>query len=121
MPLNELDNPPQPTTDWLPLDHSLLGEARPKPPAFPLHLLPGRWRTWVEDSSRVFGSGHYPTAALVGVAAAGRGAGVAGRSSGKSAAFARVRALLEHVQPCGEREDRGERVAPEILVEAGLD
>ena len=55
MSLDELNNLPQPTTDWPSLDHSLLGDSRPTPPAFPLHLLPGRWRTWVEAGWRVSG------------------------------------------------------------------
>lgn len=32
---------------WLPLDPTLMGEARATLPAFSLHL-PGPWRDWVE-------------------------------------------------------------------------
>ena len=52
MPLDELAPLPPataaPVADWPPLDRSLLGEARPAPATFPLPLLPGRWRSWVE-------------------------------------------------------------------------
>ena len=109
MPLDELDNPFQPTADWPPLDGSLLGEARPTLPIFPLHVLPGRWRTWVDASSRLFGSADYLAHCLLGGVASVGGAGirievashwreplllwqalVGGPSSGRSAAFARV-------------------------------
>jgi len=138
MPLNELDNLAQPTNDWLPLDRSLLGESRPARPAFPLHLLPGRWRTWVEASSRLFGSADYLAHCLLGGVAGVGGAGirievtshwreplllwqalVGGPSSGRSAAFARVRALLDRVEP-GD-EEGGDRAPPAVLVDAGLD
>src|SRR5471032_1304980 len=137
MPLDELDNSTQPTTDWPSLDRSLLGEARPTPPAFPLHLLPGRWRTWVDASSRLFGSADYLAHCLLGGVAGVGGAGiriaaashwheplllwqalVGGPSSGKSAAFARVRALLDALDPA---EEGGRGAAPKVLVDAGLD
>jgi hypothetical protein len=117
MPLDELNNLPQPATDWPSLDPSLLGDARPTPtPAFPVHLLPGRWRAWIDASSRLFGSPDYLAHCLLGGVAGVGGAGirievtlhwceplllwqalVGGPSSGKSAAFARVRGL----QGCG--------------------
>jgi hypothetical protein len=137
MPLDELNNSPEPSVDWLPLDHSLLGETRTKLPAFPLHLLPGRWRSWVEASSRVFGSADYLAHCLLGGVAGVGGAGirievashwreplllwqalVGGPSCGKSAAFARVRALLAAVGPDAES---GEGAAPAVLVDAGLE
>src|SRR5258708_837287 len=59
MPLDELNNSPVPTSDWPAIDRTLLGEARSAAPAFPLPLLHGRWRTWVEASSRSFGSADY--------------------------------------------------------------
>ncbi len=137
MPLDELDNSLPAATDWPPFDRSLLGDARPAPAAFPLHLLPGRWRGWVEASSRVFGSADYLAHCLLGGVAGVCGAGiriavtshwreplllwqalVGGPSSGKSAAFARVRALLADVQP---NEDGGDRAAPSVLIDAGLD
>ena len=144
MPLDELNNPPQPTIDWPSLDPSLLGEARPTPPAFPLHLLPGRWRTWVEGSSQLFGSADYLAHCLLGGVACVGGAGlrirvtthwyeplllwqalVGGPSSGKTAAFARVRTELEAVGPgYGERRRAPQNrnsVAPPVLVDAGLD
>ena len=40
MPLDEPSNL-SPSIHWPPLDNSLLGEARPALPAFPLHLIPG--------------------------------------------------------------------------------
>ncbi len=149
MPLDKLNNLPQPAADWPSLDPSLLGEARPTPPAFPLHLLPGRWRTWVEASSRLFGSADYLAHCLLGGVACAGGAGIrievvspwreplllwqaliGGPSSGKSAAFARVRALLDAVRVREEasREEQKESPdrravpsAPSVLVDAGLD
>ncbi|MCX7362338.1 MAG: DUF3987 domain-containing protein [Alphaproteobacteria bacterium] len=141
MPLDELDNPFQPTADWPPLDGSLLGEARPTLPIFPLHVLPGRWRTWVDASSRLFGSADYLAHCLLGGVASVGGAGirievashwreplllwqalVGGPSSGRSAAFARVCALLAAGGPGQERpvEEGGDLVAPEVLFDAGL-
>jgi hypothetical protein len=150
--LDELNNLPQPATHWPSLDPSLFGEARPTPPAFPLHLLPGRWRRWVEASSRVFGSADYLAHCLLGGVAGVGGAGirievashwreplllwqalVGGPSSGRSAAFARVRALLDAVGPGAEGGAPGNRApenhtpenqgsaAPAVLVDAGLD
>ncbi len=148
MPLDELNNSLQPPVDWLPLDNSLLGEGRPTLPTFPLHLLPGRWRTWVEASSRVFGSADYLAHCLLGGVAGVGGAGirvavashweeplllwqalVGGPSSGKSAAFARVVGLLAEVRPRTEGGVDGgdgataseELAAPRVLVDAGLD
>jgi len=134
MPLDELAAP---TADWPALDRSLLGEARPAPATFPLHLLPGRWRGWVEASSRVFGSADYLAhcllAGLSGVCGAGIRIEVAphwreplllwqalvgGPSSGKSAAFARVRALLAAVRPV---EGSSDSAAPAVPVDAGLE
>ena len=128
MPLDELKNSTQPTADWLPLDRSLLGEARPAPPAFPLHLLPGRSRTWVEASSRLFGSADYlahrPLGGVACVGGAGIRIAVASHwheplllwqalggepSSGRSAAFARVWALLAAVGSLEERGDHAVR------------
>lgn len=139
---DELGNPTQPTADWPPLDGGLLGEARPAPPSFPLHLLPGRWRAWVEASSRVFGSADYLAHCLLGGVAGVGGAGirievashwreplllwqalVGGPSSGRSAAFARVRGLLAAIRP-GEESGASESsnwAAPAVLVDAGLD
>ena len=77
MPLDELNNLPQPAADWPSLDPSLLGDHRPTPPpSFPLHLLPGRWRAWVEASSRVFGSADYLAHCLLGGVAGVGGAGI---------------------------------------------
>jgi hypothetical protein len=137
MPLSELDNSTEPTSDWPPLDPSLLGDSRPKPPAFPLHLLPGRWSTWVEASSRIFGSADYLAHCLLGGVAGVGGAGirievashwreplllwqalVGGPSSGRSAAFARVRALLDAIEPA---EEGAANLAPKVAVDAGLD
>lgn len=132
MPLDESQNPHTPT-DWPEIDRSLLGEARPAPVAFPLHLLPGRWRAWVEASARPFASADYLAHGLLGGVAAVCGAGtvvhvtpqwreplvlwqalVGGPSSGKSAAFARVRALLDAVKP---HEEGGDRFAGRVLVD----
>ena len=142
MSLDELATPTAapataPCVDWPVLDRSLLGEARPAAASFPLHLLPGRWRGWAEASSRVFGSADYLAhgllAGVAGVCGAGTRIGVAphwreplllwqalvgGPSSGKSAAFARVRALLAAVRP---HEESSDRAAPAVLVDAGLD
>ena len=137
MPLDELNNPHSSTTDWPPLDRSLLGEARPAPSTFPLHLLPGRWRAWVEAAARPFGSADYLAHGLLAGVAGVCGAGVrvavaphwreplvlwqalvGGPSSGKSASFARVRGLLDAVKPWEECDDRA---APAVLVDAKLD
>jgi hypothetical protein len=138
MPSDELAAPVVvPTVDWPPFDRSLLGEARPAPAAFPLHLLPGRWRGWVEASSRVFGSADYLAHCLLAGVSGVCGAGirievaphwreplllwqalVGGPSSGKSAAFARVRTLLASIKPV---EDSSDSAAPAVLVDAGLD
>jgi hypothetical protein len=137
MILDELNSPAQPAADWPPLDRTLLGEARPPPPNFPLHLLTSRWRGWVEASSQAFGSADYLAHCLLGGVAAVCGAGirievaahwheplllwqalVGGPSSGKSAAFARVRALLAAVEPL---EGSNDDAAPAVLVDAGLD
>src|SRR5258708_5129131 len=132
MPLDELNNSPSPPSDWPAIDRTLLGEARPAPASFPLDLLPGRWRTWVEAASRSFGSADYLANCLLAAVAGVSGAGiwvrvaphwpeplllwqalVGGPSSGKSAAFARVRELLDAVKPWEESGDRG---APSVLV-----
>ena len=147
MTLDELNNPL--IAEWPLLDNSLLGEARPTLPAFPLHLLPGRWRTWVEASSRVFGSADYLAHCLLGGVASVGGAGlrievaahwreplllwqalVGGPSTGKSASFARVRPLLAEVGPGEDSveesaadsagEEGGDLVPPTVLVDAGL-
>src|SRR6202012_3744464 len=115
MPLDEPSNL-SPSIHWPPLDNSLLGEARPALPAFPLHLIPGRWRGWGAASARVFGSADYLAHCLLGGVAGMGGAGiriavaphwheplllwqalVGGPSSGKSASFERVRGLLAAV------------------------
>src|ERR1700730_3468218 len=75
MPLDELGNSPSATADWPPIDRSLLGEARSAPPTFPLHLLPGRWRAWVEAASRSFGSADYLAHCLLAAVAGVCGAG----------------------------------------------
>ena len=137
MPLDELNNLPQPATAWPSLDPSLLGDARSKPPAFPLHVLPGRWRAWIEASSRLFGSPDYLAHCLLGGVAGVGGAGirievashwreplllwqalVGGPSSGRSAVFARMRALLDAIEPA---EEGGANLAPKVAVDAGLD
>ena len=139
MPLDELNNLPQPATDWPSLDPSLLGDARPTPTAaFPIHLISGRWRTWLDASSRVFGSADYLAHGLLGGVAGVAGAGirievvphwheplllwqalVGGPSSGRSAAFVRVRALLDAVGPADE--ESGEGMGPALPVDGGLD
>src|SRR5437879_3536647 len=137
MPLDELNNSPSSLADWRPIDRSLLGEARAAPASFPLHLLPGRWRTWVEAASRAFGSADYLANGLLAAVAGVSGAGtrvrvtahwdeplllwqalVGGPSSGKSASFARMRLLLDEVKPWEVSGDRG---APSVLVDARLD
>ena len=136
MPLDELNNSQLPVAEWPPLDRTLLGEVRPTLPTFPLNLLPGRWRTWVDASSRLFGSADYLAHCLLGGVAGVGGAGirievashwreplllwqalVGGPSSGRSAAFARVRALLAAV---GAGEGDGDLEGPAVLVDAPL-
>ncbi|MBS0541731.1 MAG: hypothetical protein JSR47_23405, partial [Proteobacteria bacterium] len=76
MPLDELDNLSPIAIDWQPLDRSLLGDARFRPPPFPLHLLPGRWCRWVQAASSVFGSPDYLAHCLLGGVACAGGAGL---------------------------------------------
>ncbi|SJZ59180.1 Protein of unknown function [Enhydrobacter aerosaccus] len=137
MPLSEPDTLPASIADWPPLDRALLGETHPALPTFPLHLFPTPWRAWVEASSRLFGSADYLTHCLLGGVAAVGGAGlrievaahwreplllwqalVGGPSSGKSASFARVRALLAAVTPHAES---GDRAAPTVVFDGGLE
>jgi len=89
------------------------------------------------SSSRVFGSADYLAHCLLGGVAGVGGAGmriavaahwheplllwqalVGGPSSGRSAAFGRVRALLAAVK---SSEESGDRAAPSVLVDAGID
>ncbi len=144
MPLDELNNPElTATADWPPIDRRLLGEARPTAlPSFPLHVLPGRFRTWAEAASRPLGGADYLAQCLLGAVAGVCGAGVrvgvashwseplilwqaliGGPSSGKSAAFARTRGLLAQLKPWPEEGaesfDEGEGV-PRVLVNARL-
>lgn len=135
MPLDELDNLSPIAIDWQPLDRSLLGDARFRPPPFPLHLLPGRWCRWVQAASSVFGSPDYLAHCLLGGVACAGGAGlrievvshwreplllwqalVGGPSSGKSAASARVRRLLEAVV-----ERSNEKGEAEVVGDADVD
>lgn len=138
MALSELNNLPQLAADWPAFDASLLGDCRHSPAAaFPVHLLPDHWRAWIEASSRLFGSPDYLAHCLLGGVAGVGGAGirievtthwreplllwqalVGGPSSGRTASFARVRALLAEVVPDLES---GERAAPAVLTDAGLD
>ncbi|HTR86426.1 MAG TPA: DUF3987 domain-containing protein [Reyranella sp.] len=134
MPLDEQPTPRSPT--WPPLDRTLLSDTRPAPPPFPLHLLPGRWRGWVEASSRAFGAPDYLAHGLLGGVAGVCGAGmwirvaphwheplvlwqalIGGPSSGKSASFGRVRTLLAAVRP---HEESGDRAAPAVAVDGSL-
>jgi len=136
MPLDELNNSPVSTADWPAIDRALLGEARPAAPSFPLHLLPGRWKTWVEAAARPFGSADYLANCLLAAVAGVGGAGIrisvtdhwdeplllwqallGGPSSGRSAAFARVRGLLEAVKPWEEDDDRGK---PRVVIDGAL-
>ena len=64
------------SNDSPPIDPSLLGEPRPASVSFPLHLLPGRWRAWVEAASHPFGSADYLAHCLLGAVAGVCGAGV---------------------------------------------
>ncbi len=126
MPLDELNNSPVCPADWPDFDRSLLGEDRPAAAAFPVEVLPERWRRWVGAASRSFGSADYLANGLIAAAAAVSGAGtwvgvtphwheplllwhalIGGASSGKSAAFARVRELLDAVKPWREEGDGG--------------
>ena len=75
MPLDELNNSPVSTADWPAIDRSLLGEARPALASFPLDLLPGRWRAWVEAASRPFGAADYLANCLLAGVAGVCGAG----------------------------------------------
>jgi hypothetical protein len=137
MTLDESSNSPGSLADWPPIDRSLFGEARPAPAAFPLHLLPGRWRAWVEMASQALGSADYLANCLLAGVAGVSGAGtrvfvtwywteplvlwqalVGGPSSGKSAAFSPVRGLLADVKPQQQNSDRG---APSVLVDARLE
>jgi len=113
---------------WPDLDTSLLEDARGGVTAFPLDVLPGEWRRWIEDSAQAVGtSADYVALAVLAATAAVTGAGVRIRvspswseslvlwlalvgspSSGKSPALASVRALLGDIEH-ERRHDDGSR------------
>ena len=131
MPLDETSPPTQATTAWPEIDRSLLAETRPPPMPFPLHLLPDRWRAWVEASAQSFTPVDYLAQGLLAAVAAVCGGGIVARltpqwseplvlwqalvggpSSGKSPALAASRRLLEDVEPPADDEDNDDAVDP---------
>src|SRR5947207_705296 len=55
---------------WPELDRGLLHATRPPPPAFPLDVLSGAWRSWVDDGARSFSMPDYVAQALLGAVSA---------------------------------------------------
>lgn len=117
MPFDETTSSDAATAPWPDIDPRLLGQARRAPPPFPLHFLPGRWRAWVEACARSLPSSDHVAqsqlAALSAVCGGGFAAGITPNwreplllwqalvgeaSSGKSAALASGRRLLDLVE-----------------------
>ena len=116
------------TPAWPELDASLLEEARGTVPAFPLDVLSGEWRQWVEDTAQSAGTPvDYVAQGVFAAVAALSGAGVRIRvtpawseslvlwlalvgspSSGKSPALASVREQVAQIEET-VREDDGHR------------
>jgi hypothetical protein len=116
------------TPAWPELDASLLEDARGAVPAFPLDVLPGEWRQWVEDTAQSAGTPvDYVAQGVFAAVAALSGAGVRIRvtpawseslvlwlalvgspSSGKSPALASVREQVAQIEET-VREDDGRR------------
>lgn len=108
---------------WPELDTSLLEDARPRVPAFPLQLLPDEWRQWIDDTAQSVGAPvDYVAQGVFAAVAALCGAGVRIRvtpgwseslvlwlalvgapSSGKSPALSSVREQLAQIEE-GVRE-----------------
>lgn len=116
-----LDDSPA-AASWPDLDRTLLTDGSGPPPAFPLALLPPRWRSWTERSAQSFTPVDYVAQALLGLVSTACGAGVVvritphwfeplllwqalvgGPSSGKSPALAAGWRLIEALAPAEER------------------
>ncbi len=109
-------------TGWPEIDRSLLNDGSAAPPAFPLAVLPPRWRRWVERSAQSFTPIDYVAQAMVGTVSSACGAGivvhvtphwseplllwlalVGGPSSGKSPALAAAWRLMDRLAPVDSR------------------
>lgn len=118
MPLDETAPSNAAEAVWPEIDRSLLGDGSGAPPAFPLALLPPRWRCWIERSAQSFTPVDYVAQALLGTVSTACGAGVVvrvtphwseplllwlalvgGPSSGKSPALAAAWRLMDGLAP----------------------
>lgn len=116
MPLDE--NAPLSTDPWPEIDRSLIEGGHTAPVPFPLDLLPGKWRDWVEATAQCFMPVDYAAQGVFAAMSAVCGAGtmavvtptwsepivlwqvlIGGPSSGKSPALAAVGRLLEAIEP----------------------
>jgi hypothetical protein len=78
MPLDESINPDV-AIEWPSLDGTLLYTSRPQLPAFPVHLLPPKWRAWAESASGGFVPVDYLAQVALAVCSAAAGGGVVAR------------------------------------------
>lgn len=130
MPPDEKTGPTADTLPWQTIAPDLLGVPRRRPPAFPLRVLPGRWREWVELGAHAQPAPDLLALAMMGAVSAVCGGGVVVHvtqhwreplllwlalvgeaSSGKSAALAAGRRLLDPLQP-----DEGDTCFPRCML-----
>src|SRR5215207_8614154 len=133
-----------PQSEWPEADLSILDNSRDAVPAVPLDLVPEPWRKWIADTASATGApvDYVLQSVLAGVAAV-CGAGVRVRvtpawdeplvlwqavvgepSTGKSAALAPMRRLLDLVEQerrAGDEERRGARVGQGGAEQGGKD
>ena len=114
----------QAATPWPAIDRTLIAETRRPPVAFPLPILPDKWRAWVEASAHAFTPVDYLAQSLLSAVAAVCGGGIVARvtpqwseplvlwqalvggpSSGKSPALAAARRLLEDFEPPADDDE----------------
>ncbi len=84
MPLDETSSVVNPAdTPWPEIDRRLVegGEARERPPTFPLHLLPERWRGWALASAQSFTPVDYLAQGLFAAVSSVCGGGILARVS----------------------------------------
>lgn len=131
-----LDEPvPSPSTDdWPEIDRRLLEQARPPGVPFPVRLLPGHWRNWVEATAQGFLPVDYVAQGLLAAVSAVCGGGVVaavtpqwreplvlwqalvgGPSSGKSPALAAARRLIDSLAPASH----GDKILPPTILPNG--
>ncbi len=124
---------------WPEIDRRLLSDGSASLPAFPLEVLPPRWRRWVERSAQSFTPVDYVAQALLGTVSTACGAGVVvkitpqwseplllwlalvgGPSSGKSPALATVARLHAAFLPVNDDERHSALPPPEVTDDTRL-